>query len=306
MNKGGKCMEIRDLRNFVKVVQAGSFTKAANQSFVSQPSLSKSIKRLEEELDVELLERTTRFIRLTEEGKVVFEQSKKAISAMDEIQLHLNDLRHIHTGTIKIGIPPLISTLFFPTLARTFHQKYPNVQLELHERGAKLIGQLVDEGIVSLGFVVLPTNDILFDVRSFIEDEFVLFIHKEHPLAQKEIVSIKELKHESFITFSEEFTLHDVVIQACNKAGFIANVAYKSSQWDLIIELVASQLGITLLPKSIFEKQNNKDIKIVPIVEELYWRLGIITKKDSYLPFSVTEFLAFTQKQPLFNYSSKE
>lgn len=299
-------MEIRDLRNFVKVVQAGSFTKAANQSFVSQPSLSKSIKRLEEELDVELLERTTRFIRLTEEGKVVFEQSKKAISAMDEIQLHLNDLRHIHTGTIKIGIPPLISTLFFPTLARTFHQKYPNVQLELHERGAKLIGQLVDEGIVSLGFVVLPTNDILFDVRSFIEDEFVLFIHKEHPLAQKEIVSIKELKHESFITFSEEFTLHDVVIQACNKAGFIANVAYKSSQWDLIIELVASQLGITLLPKSIFEKQNNKDIKIVPIVEELYWRLGIITKKDSYLPFSVTEFLAFTQKQPLFNYSSKE
>ena len=299
-------MEIRDLRNFIKVVQAGSFTKAAEQSFVSQPSLSKSIKRLEEELDVELLERTTRFIRLTEEGKVVFDQSKKAISAMDEIQLHLNDLRHVHTGTIKIGIPPLIGTLFFPTLARAFHQKYPNVLLELHERGAKLIGQLVDEGTVNIGFVVLPTNDKLFEVRSFIEDEFVLFIHKDHPLAQKEIVSIKELKHESFIIFSEEFTLHDVVIQACNKAGFIANIAYKSSQWDLIIELVASQLGITLLPKSIFEKQNNKDIKIVPIVEELYWKLGIITKKDGYLPFSVMEFLSFSQKQPLFNYSLKE
>ena len=299
-------MEIRDLRNFVKVVQAGSFTRAAEQSFVSQPSLSKSIKRLEEELDVELLERTTRFIRLTDEGKVVFEQSKKAISAMDEIQLHLNDLRHVHSGTIKIGIPPLIGTLFFPTLARAFHQKYPNVLLELHERGAKLIGQLVDEGTVNIGFVVLPTNDKLFEVRSFIEDEFVLFIHKDHPLAQKEIVSIKELKNESFIIFSEEFTLHDVVIQACNKAGFIANIAYKSSQWDLIIELVASQLGITLLPKSIFEKQNNKDIKIVPIVEELYWKLGIITKKDGYLPFSVMEFLSFSQKQPLFNYSLKE
>ena len=299
-------MEMRDLRNFIKVVQAGSFTKAAEQSFVSQPSLSKSIKRLEEELDVQLLERTTRFIRLTEEGKVVFEQSKKAISAMDEIQLHLNDLRHIHTGTIKIGIPPLISTLFFPTLARTFHQTYPNVQLELHERGAKLIGQLVDEGTVNIGFVVLPTDDKLFEVRPFIEDEFVLFIHKDHPLAQKEIVSTKELKHEPFITFSEEFTLHDVVIQACNKAGFIANIPYKSSQWDLIIELVASQLGITLLPKSIFEKQNNKAIKMVPIVEELYWKLGIITKKDCYLPFSITEFLAFAGKQPLFNYSLKE
>ena len=299
-------MEIRDLKNFVKVVQAGSFTKAAEQSFVSQPSLSKSIKRLEEVLDVELLERSTRFIRLTEEGKVVFEQSKKAISAMEEIQLHLNDLRHVHTGTIKIGIPPLIGTLFFPTLARAFHQKYPNVLLELHERGAKLIGQLVDEGTVNLGFVVLPTNDKLFDVRPFIEDEFVLFIHKDHPLAQKEVVSIKELKNEFFILFSEEFTLHDLVIQACNKAGFITNIAFKSSQWDLIVELVASQLGITLLPKSIFEKQNNKDIKMVPIVEELYWKLGIITKKDGYLPFSVSEFLTFAQEQPLFNYSVKE
>lgn len=299
-------MEIRDLRNFVKVVQAGSFTKAAEQSFVSQPSLSKSIKRLEDELEVELLERSTRFIRLTEEGKVVFEQSKKAISAMDEIQLLLNDLRHVHTGTIKIGIPPLIGTLFFPTLARAFHQKYPNVLLELHERGAKLIGQLVDEGTVNLGFVVLPSNDKLFDVRPFIEDVFVLFIHKDHPLAQKEVVSIKELKNEAFILFSEEFTLHDLVIQACNKAGFIANVAFKSSQWDLIIELVASQLGITLLPKSIFDRQNNKDIKMVPIVEELYWKLGIITKKDGYLPFSVTEFLTFTQKQQLSNYSPKE
>ena len=299
-------MEIRDLRNFVKVVQAGSFTKAAEQSFVSQPSLSKSIKRLEQELDVELLERTTRFIRLTEEGKIVFEQSKKAISAMDEIQLHLNDLRHVHTGKIKIGIPPLIGTLFFPTLARAFHEKYPNVLLELHERGAKLIGHLVDEGSVNLGFVVLPTNDKLFDVRSFIEDEFVLFIHKDHPLAEKERVSIKQLKNEAFIIFSEEFTLHDVVIQACNKAGFIANIAYKSSQWDLIVELVASQLGITLLPKSIFNKQNNENIKVVEIEEELYWRLGIITKKDSYLPFSVMEFLTFAHQQPLFNYSIKE
>ena len=303
LNKGDTYMEIRDLQNFVKVVQAGSFTKAAEQTFVSQPSLSKSIKRLEQELDVELLERSTRFIRLTEEGKVVFEQSKKAIRAIDEIQLHLNDLRHVHRGTIKIGIPPLIGTLFFPTLARAFHEKYPNVLLELHEHGAKLVGPLVDEGIVNLGFVVLPTNDRLFDIRSFIEDEFVLFIHQDHPLAQKDKVSIKELKNEAFIIFSEEFTLHDVVIQACNKAGFIANVAYKSSQWDLIVELVASQLGITLLPKSIFDKQNNKNIKMIPIEEELYWKLAIITKKDGYLPFSVMEFLNFAQQQPVFNYS---
>lgn len=296
MNNGVLGMEIRDLRNFIKVVQSGSFTKAAQQLFVSQPSLSKSVKRLEQVLNVELLERSTRYIRLTEEGKIVYEQSKKALIAMEEIHLLLDDLKQIHTGSIKIGIPPLISTLFLPQLARNFHDKYPNIRLDLQERGAKLIGPLVDEGQVNLGFVVLPATETLFDVKPFIEDKFVLFIHEDHPLAEKTSISIKELKKEPFIIFSEEFTLHDMVIQECNKAGFIANIAYKSSQWDLIVELVASQLGITLLPKSIFEKQSNKKVKMIPLKEELYWRLGIITKKDAYLPFAVNEFLSFTEE----------
>lgn len=289
-------MELRDMKNFIAIVQSGSFTKAAENSFVSQPSLSKSIKRLEERLNIELLERSTRYVRLTDAGKVVYEQSKKVILAVEEVPMLLNDLKQVHSGVIKIGIPPLIGTLFFPTLAREFNEKFPNVHLELTELGAKLIWQLVDNGDVNLGFVVLPTNDNLFDVKPFIEDEFVLFIHRNHPLANEEVISIKQLKHERFITFSEEFTLHDLVKQACTKAGFVPNVVYKSSQWDLIVELVASQLGITILPKSIYEKQSNADVKTIPLKEELLWKLGIITKKGGYQPFAVKEFLSITSK----------
>ncbi|KGR88201.1 LysR family transcriptional regulator [Lysinibacillus odysseyi] len=289
-------MELRDLKSFIAVAQHGSFTKASQQLFVSQPSLSKNIKRLEEFLQVELLERSTRYVRLTDAGRIVYEQSKKALLALEEIPLLLNDLKQIHSGSIKIGIPPLIGTLFFPELARRFHEKYPNVQLELTELGAKRIWELVDNGHVNLGFVVLPTNETLFQMKPFIEDEFVLFIHENHPLAGESEISISQLKDEKFILFSDEFTLHDLVIQACKDTGFIPNIIYKSSQWDLIIELVSSQLGITLLPKSIYKKQVNQQVKIVNLTETLRWNLGIITKKDSYLPFAVKEFLAFTER----------
>lgn len=288
-------MELRDLKSFIAVAQHGSFTKASQQLFVSQPSLSKNIKRLEELLQIELLERSTRYVRLTDAGRIVFDQSKKALLALEEIPLLLNDLKQIHSGSIKIGIPPLIGTLFFPELARKFHEKYPNVQLELTELGAKRIWELVDNGHVNLGFVVLPANETLFHMKPFIEDEFVLFIHENHPLSSESEISISQLKDEKFILFSEEFTLHDLVIQACKDTGFIPNVIYKSSQWDLIIELVSSQLGITLLPKSIYKKQVNQHVKIVNLKETLRWNLGIITKKDSYLPFAVKEFLAFTE-----------
>lgn len=284
-------MDLRDLRCFIAIVQTGSFTKAAEQIFVSQPSLSKSVKRLEGQLQVSLLERSTRFVRVTDAGWVVYEQSKKVMQALEEMPLLLDDLKQVQTGSIKIGIPPLIGTLFFPQLARRFHEKYPNVHLELTELGAKLIWRLVDEGEVNIGFVVLPTNEELFQVKPFIEDEFVLFVHEAHPFAQKSSISIKELKNEAFILFSEEFTLHDVVLQECNRAGFIPNVVYKSSQWDLIVELVSSQLGITLLPRSIYEKQTNQNVKVVPLEERLLWRLGIITKRDAYMPFAVKEFL---------------
>lgn len=287
-------MELRDLRNFIAVVQSGSYTKAANQSFVSQPSLSKSIKRLEEELNIKLLERSTRFVRLTDEGRLVFDQAKKAVLALDEMPVLLNDLKQMHAGSISIGIPPLVSTLFFPILARKFHESYPHVKLDLTERGAKLIWELVDNGEVNIGFVVLPANESLFDIQPFIEDEFVLFVHKEHPLAKCEVVSLEDLKDEQFIIFSEEYSLHDLVIHACTKAGFIPTIAYKSSQWDLIVELVASRLGITLLPRSIYEKQKHSDIQMVELQEQLLWRLGIITKRDAYLSVAAKEFLSFT------------
>ena len=285
-------MELRDLKAFMAVVEHGSFTKAASESFVSQPSLSKSIKKLEETLRVDLLNRSTRHVELTDAGSIVYKQGQKIMRSVLDLHILLDDLLNIKTGEIKLGIPPLIGTLFFPEIARKFHLQYPKVHLELVERGAKMIGTLVENGEVDIGIVVLPTDERKFSVQPFVEDQFFVFINDSHPLARQEYIQLEDLKNETFIIFTEEFTLHDYVINTCKTVGFTPIIGYKSSQWDLIVELVSSDLGITLLPYSIADKQTNKNVKIIPLKDfDMPWRLGVITKKNTYQSFALKQLL---------------
>lgn len=285
-------MELRDLKSFIEVTDYQSFTKAAIHSYLSQPSLSKAVKKLEEELQVELFDRSTRHLRLTDAGRIVYQQSRKALASLSELHILLDELKNMASGKINMGIPPLIGTLFFPDIARRFYELHPKVSLELVELGAKLIVRMVEEGEIDLGIIVMPVNEEKFNVYPFIQDEFVLYLHEEHKLANKDAVSLYELKDERFILFSEDFILHDYIKQGCRDAGFEPVISYQSSQWDLIIELVSSKLGITLLPKSIYYKQTNSNVKIVPLENSnLLWKLGIITKKGAYHSFALKELL---------------
>ncbi|MBS4197141.1 LysR family transcriptional regulator [Lederbergia citri] len=285
-------MELRDIKSFIEVANHRSFTKAAENTYISQPSLSKAVKKLEQELQVELFDRSSRDLQLTDAGKIVYKQGQLAFSSLNEMHNLLKELVDVAVGEIKFGIPPLIGTLFLPHIASTFKEKYPNVRLELVELGAKLIEQLVEEGKIDLGLIVLPVDESIFNIYPFFSDEFVLCIHREHPLAIRESVALHELKDEQFIIFSKNFTLHNFIINACKAAGFNPSISYKSSQWDLILELVASKLGITLLPKILFERQGNPTIKTIPLESPtLLWNLGLVTKKGAYHSFALRKFL---------------
>jgi DNA-binding transcriptional LysR family regulator len=285
-------MDIRDLKNFMEVADKRNFTKASTAIHLSQPALSKAVKRLEEELGVELFDRSGRELKLTDAGKIVYNQSGKVFSTLQDLTALLDDLMNLPTGEIKIGIPPLIGTLFFPLIARAFHEQYPHVALELVEHGAKEITTAVEEGKVDLGIIVLPADEQKFSVYPFIKEEFVLYLNTDHPLSGRESIFLHELHEEQFILFSNSFALHDRIIQECRSAGFDPAVSYKSSQWDLIMELVSANLGITILPKSIYNKLNHANIKAIPFVEAIpMWELGLITKREGYISFAVKKLL---------------
>src|SRR5690625_1281528 len=183
---------LNELEHFIAVVDHGSFTRAAKNNFVSQPTLSKSIKKLETRLKVELFDRSTRSMVLTDAGELVYSQAYKILGATNEMNELLDDLMHTPSGEIKIGIPPLIGTLFFPMIAKYFGKEHPQIDLQLFEHGSKRVEYLVEDGQIDAGIVVLPVNNNKFNILPFFEDVFKFFAGSEHPLANKEIIDVKD------------------------------------------------------------------------------------------------------------------
>ncbi len=286
-------MDLRQLKYFAEVGKQRSFTKAANTLFLSQPSLSKMVKSLEEELEVQLIDRSGRNIELTDAGHAVYSHAQEILHSMEDLSSSLYDVMHLKKGSVSIGLPPVIGILYFPKIIGDFQKSYPEIAIKLVEYGAKKMEDEVLHGNLELGISVLPVDEDLFDVVPFMKDVMTLIVSSQHSLAEKEQVELKELSNEDFIFFTEEFALYDYMLAKCRQAGFEPQIAYKSSQWDFITGLVGENLGVSFLPQSIYEKVNDQKVKKVEIKgNEIPWHLGIVMKKHKYKTFAIKEFIS--------------
>ncbi len=289
-------MDMRQLSYFLEISRHGSFSKASQSLHLSQPTLSKTIKNLEEELGVLLFNRSTRHIRLTDAGEILQTHAQIIMNSLENLNSALADVKQIKSGKFTLGLPPVIGASFFPKILARFHQLYPRVQIQLVEEGGKLIEQSLLEGSIDLGIVVLPVDEELFEVVPLIERELVLVVNPTHPLANCSQVSLKDLKEESFILFRKGFALHDRVREACIRNGFEPTIVYESAQWDLISEMVSANLGISLLPETICKKLDPAQIRCIPMIEpKVHWNIAIIWQKHRYLSFAAREWIQFVE-----------
>ncbi|WP_251554653.1 LysR family transcriptional regulator [Neobacillus muris] len=292
-------MELRQLQLFSEVAKHKSITKAAETMHISQPALSKSIMALEEELGMTLIIRTNRTSEVTDAGKVVVEYAQKMSGLMDEMKSTLNDMTNLTRGQINIGLPPFIGSLFFPRVMAKFHHTFPNVKLNITEYGGARVVKSVEEGEFELGVAVLPIDEKEFDVYPIVEEEMKLLVYKDHPLAKRNLVNIEELKDEEFIFYHEEFALHQIMRNHFISAGFEPKILFESSQWDLMTEMVAANLGVTILPQSICNRAFNTDLRVLDINPQILWRLAVLIKKERYISNAARTFIDFILKEPL-------
>jgi DNA-binding transcriptional LysR family regulator len=287
-------MEIRQLNYFLHVAEQLSFSKAAQNLHISQPSLSKVIQIIEEELDVVLFDRSTRRLHLTDDGKILVSFANTIMSSLEDLHAALAEGKHFKKGTIKLGLPPVIGVSFFPSIIAKFSILYPQMHIQLIEEGGKIVEQSLLDGKIDLGVVVLPVNENSFETLPFVERRLSLIVNTKHPLAEKENISLAELKNERFILFKEGFSLYDRVREACIREGFEPQVAYESSQWDFIGEMVAADLGIALLPDMVCSKIDSKQIRIIPtLLPQINWDLALIWRKNHYLSHAAKAWIKF-------------
>lgn len=260
-------MDIRTLRYFVEVVQLNGFSRAADALFITQPAISRSIKKLEDELGVTLLVREVDGVRLTDDGAILFEHAKQILAQFNNMNKALQDKSGPLTGILNVGLPPVIASTYFADIIMAFSSRHPQVELKIFELGTKQMADAMREGRVETAAVVLPFNEDTFELTPFSEESLMLLMSPSHPLAIKKEVHFNELINEPFIFFSEDFRINDLIYSACGIYNTVPIIAGRSNHLDLIIAMVKAGVGVTLLPNSMCNKNPIDDLVVVPVVE---------------------------------------
>lgn len=274
-------MEIRQLEYFIEIVKEGSYTLAANKLYVSQSSLSKSVKKLKNEIGQDLFKPKQKKPILTYAGELLFEKAKRILNDYEDILNELQGQTGSYRGRVTVGIPPLICTCFFPMIIAGFRDLYPKIEINIVEEGAKKIQDAVDHELLDIGIVILPVYNGKFDVANLISDETVLVVSKFHPYAERSEITYSDLKNEKLLLFNEEYILHHQITANCRDAGFEPYIWAVSGQWEYLTELSALQQGVAILPRPIFKKNIRDDIRLIKINHPAAkWDVVLITKKD--------------------------
>ncbi|MBP2626281.1 MAG: LysR family transcriptional regulator [Firmicutes bacterium] len=291
-------MEINQLLYFLEVAKQKSFTGASKSLYVSQPAISKMIRMLEDELGVLLFNRSSHYVELTDYGIVVQGQVQKVVQAIQDIQTELNDITNLQKGDIRIGIPPMVGEMFFSGIIGLFHQQYPNIRMKLFESGSKAIEAGVEDGNLDVGVAVLPVNESKFEVYEIAKSPIMLIVNNNHPLSNQKNVKFSDLKDEEFVLYRQDFGLYKPIYDACIGAGFEPNIVCETSQWEFMVNIVSDHLGIAFLPLKVCEKLSSTNIKIISVDSPpIYWHLGIIWRKGTYLSQASRSWINFAKLQ---------
>lgn len=290
-------MELRNLKTMVEVARQGGFSQAAKVLFTTQPTVSKAVRQLEEELGEALFIRSSDGAKLTDAGEIVYARAVTILAQTEHLKAEVAELKGLLTGTLRLGLPLLGSAKLFAPLFATFRSQHPGVEIELLEQGSAQLEQAVLAGEVELAVSLLPVDEA-FEWQSVCDDPLMVLLRPDNPLSNRKCIRLIELKDTPFILFKNGFVLNPRIEEACKRQGFTPHVSARSSQMDFIIALAAAGMGVPLLPHIMVEDRQFTPLRAVRIDEQdLHWSAALIWRRDTRLSPSARAWLALTRQQ---------
>lgn len=242
-------MEMHQLRYFVKVAELKNFTRAAESCNVSQPSLSQQISKLERDLGYPLFERLGRKIVLTDTGEILYEHASQILAHVEEAEVQIHDAAEMGKGKVSIGAIPTIAPFLLPKILNQFTSDFPEAILDVHELVTEESIRKCLESEIDIILLALPFDESGLRFEYLLEEELHVVIAKNHPLAKKKKLTVKEIQTEQFVLLNEAHCLSDNVLSFCNQRSFLPTVNCRGSQLQTIQELVSIGKGISLIPE---------------------------------------------------------
>jgi LysR family transcriptional regulator, hydrogen peroxide-inducible genes activator len=242
-------MEMHQLRYAVAVARTGTFSRAAEQCHVSQPSLSQQILKLEEELGERLFDRTKREARPTPHGEAFLRRAIRILEEVDAARREAEDAKQLFTGSITIGVIPTIAPYLLPRVTALFTERFPGVEVVIHEEPTGRLLKLLHGYEVDLAVLSPPFDNARLEIRELFTEELKIALPPGHPLVLKRSLHPRDLDGERLIILQEGHCLGDQVLGFCARGDHHPKISFRSAQLETLQSLVHAGMGISLVPE---------------------------------------------------------
>jgi LysR family hydrogen peroxide-inducible transcriptional activator len=282
-------MELNQLRYFCAVVRNGSFTRAAEQLGIAQPSLSQQIRALENGIGAPLFERLGRSVRLTEHGEALSVSALDILQRVAEAEASLANLQKGVRGRLRVGVIPTIMPYLIAPRVKSFLEQFPEVDLQfIEDTTSELIDQL-KSGDLDVAVAGLPIRNPDIICSELFRERLFLAVALGHPLSRQQDVHLHHIQNERFLLLKEGHCLRDDVLTACNRAKAELRSVFETNQLESIFQLVRANFGLTLVPA--MAKHHATGCTLVPLNSDAFRRIGYLRVRRHYVSRSMRAFI---------------
>jgi DNA-binding transcriptional LysR family regulator len=290
-------MELRQLAYFAAVARHRHFTRAAAELHVAQPALSQQIKRLEGELGVPLLDRTSRRVTLTAAGEVLLDRAQRALAEVEAAREELARLRGLEEGRVTMGAMQSLGPIDLAGLIADFHARHPGVEVVLRESTSARMVRSVAADELDLAFVTLRGDlDPRLAGDPVFQEELVVIAAPSSPWARRRRVALTELAGERFVFFAAGTGLRTAVEDAAAEAGISLHAAFETNELSRVRALAARGLGVSVVPSSTAHAPG-PEVAILSLRPALIREVGLVWRRERRLAPAPAAFLAFARER---------
>ncbi len=288
-------MQIHQLRYFYAVARTGSFTKAARQEHLAQPSLSLQIRKLEDELGTRLFDRLGRTVRLTRLGEIFLPRAEAILQQVDAAKIEVQEMAGAEQGKLVIGAIPTIAPYFLPARLASFARKFPRARVSVVEDVTHELLSRIQDGAIDLALLALPVPSSHCLSRQLFRERLCAVVPRGHRLAASSRIHLKQIENDPFLLLKEGHCFRENTLAACGRARMQPNVVFESGQFTTILAMVSAGAGVSVVPEMAVEPRDG--CRFLPLADEsAYRRIGLVQLKQHFRSRVHRAFLSHLQE----------
>jgi LysR family transcriptional activator of glutamate synthase operon len=260
-------MDLRQLRYLVALAEERNFTRAAAREHVAQPALSQQIRKLEGELGLALVQRTTRQVTITDAGELLVRRARMILAELEAALEEMQALRGAWTGRVRLGTMHTMGPVDISEVIAEFHRRHPGVEVAVHEQSSEELAELLRLGEIEVAFLSVTERieSRGLALRRLVSERLVVVLPPDHPLAAERQLQLAQLAGDEFVSYRRGARLRELLEDAAARAGFSPRITLETNEGRRILRLVSRGMGVALLPES-DAASSTEDVSVVALV----------------------------------------